>query len=195
MNVLILSPYADRLLKAITACGDEYIVTSDPISYSFCVENKIDYIVSYGYRFILTEKVLASVSWNAVNLHISLLPYARGAHPIFWSILEDRPVGVTIHRISKGLDTGDILLQQKLDFNIETETFRSCYTMNSDLIERLFIEEWERIRVNAIPAAPQSRTGSYHRASELDAWRACLPLGWDTPIDLFKYLARESGVN
>jgi len=195
MKVLILSPYSDRLLKAITACGDESIITEGPISASFCIESKVDYIVSYGYRFILTQKVLESVSWNAVNLHISLLPYARGAHPIFWSILEGRPVGVTIHRISKGLDTGDILLQQKLDLNIEAETFRSCYTINSDLIEKLFIEKWELIRVNTIPAAPQSRTGSYHRASMLEAWRAYLPLGWDTPIDMFKYLAKESDLN
>ncbi|MCL0081308.1 hypothetical protein M1N64_03665 [Peptococcaceae bacterium] len=49
---------------------------------------------------------------RAINLHISFLPWNRGADPNFWSFIENAPVGVSIHYLDEGIDTGDRKKQQ-----------------------------------------------------------------------------------
>jgi methionyl-tRNA formyltransferase len=51
-----------------------------------------------------------------LNLHISLLPLNRGAHPAAWAIREGTKHGVTIHKIDSGLDTGEIVYQEEIDY-------------------------------------------------------------------------------
>ena len=97
MKVLLLSPYPDVLSQAFHDCGDHFVVKSDPIDLDFCLNNQIEFLVSYGYRHIISAAVLNHLSLKAVNLHISFLPYSRGSHPNFWSIAEGSPTGVTIH--------------------------------------------------------------------------------------------------
>ena len=72
--------------------------------------NSFDTIISYGYRFKIDEKLIKK-NKNIINLHIYFLPFNRGAHPNFWSFIENTPSGVSIHKIDKGIDTGDIINQ------------------------------------------------------------------------------------
>ena len=54
-------------------------------------------------------------SCGAVNVHASLLPRWRGAAPIHRSIMNgDKTTGISIMKMEKGLDTGDILLEEKI---------------------------------------------------------------------------------
>lgn len=46
-----------------------------------------------------------------MNLHISYLPWNKGADPNFWSCIDGTPAGVTLHHIDAGVDTGDIIAQ------------------------------------------------------------------------------------
>lgn len=79
------------------------------------------------------------------NLHISLLPYNRGASPNFFSFIENTPKGVTIHQIDEGLDTGPILAQKELFFDESKETFASGYEKLILEIQMLFKENWSSI--------------------------------------------------
>ena len=81
-----------------------------------------DWIVSYGYRNILKGEVLSRFHNRMINIHISLLPWNRGAEPNFWSWLEQTPKGVTIHRIDPGIGSGEILVQKEMTFKEEEET-------------------------------------------------------------------------
>lgn len=74
---------------------------------------KADILIVAAYGLILPEKVLSIPTLGAYNIHASLLPQWRGAAPVQRGILAgDKKTGVTIMRMEKGLDTGDILLQQ-----------------------------------------------------------------------------------
>ena len=66
-----------------------------------------DFIVSYGYRYIIKKNIIDYFHKRIINLHISYLPYNRGADPNLWSILEDTPSGVTIHYIDDDKHTSD----------------------------------------------------------------------------------------
>lgn len=56
-----------------------------------------------------------------LNLHISYLPWNRGANPNFWSFVENTKKGVTIHEIDEKLDKGKILLRKELEFDENRE--------------------------------------------------------------------------
>ena len=74
-----------------------------------------DAIIVVGYGRIIPQWMLDLPGLAYINLHASLLPKYRGAAPIQWAIANGEAVtGVTTMLINAGLDTGDILLQQKV---------------------------------------------------------------------------------
>jgi methionyl-tRNA formyltransferase len=72
-------------------------------------------IIVVGYGRIIPQWMLDLPAFGNINLHASLLPKYRGAAPIQWAIARgETTTGVTTMRIDAGLDTGDILMQEKL---------------------------------------------------------------------------------
>lgn len=191
MKILLLSPYSSKLEGPIKAAGDEVLIEVNPVSGEYCEREEIDFIVSYGYRHIIRNDVLDMFRKRVINLHISLLPWCRGAHPVFWSIVEKCPLGITIHLIDEGLDTGPVLVQKELTSQLEKshETFRNVYEFSSRSIEILFQSNWEVLRTSGLPSLAQKGIGSLHRASELKEWIEFMPKHWDTPIADFLKLA------
>jgi len=73
-------------------------------------------IVVMAYGQILSRAVLEIPMIACLNLHASLLPRWRGAAPIQAAIgAGDRETGITVMYMDEGLDTGDILLQRKIE--------------------------------------------------------------------------------
>jgi methionyl-tRNA formyltransferase len=86
-----------------------------------------DVIVVMAYGQILPRAALEIPKIACLNLHASLLPRWRGAAPIQAAIADgDRETGVTVMYMDEGLDTGDILLQRKIDI-AATETGDSLH--------------------------------------------------------------------
>ncbi len=73
-----------------------------------------DLIVVVGTRKLQRE-VFSTASKGAINLHSGLLPFYRGSDSEFWALYNNEPdkIGVTIHYIEEGLDTGDIILYER----------------------------------------------------------------------------------
>lgn len=72
-----------------------------------------DLIVVAAYGKILPESVLNIPPCGSINVHSSLLPSYRGAAPIQWAILNgETQTGVSIMRMVKELDAGDVILQK-----------------------------------------------------------------------------------
>src|SRR5436190_16750240 len=73
-------------------------------------------IVVAAYGQILSNEVLAVPPQGGINVHASLLPKYRGAAPIAWAIYHGEiRTGVTIIRMTTGLDAGDMLAQEGID--------------------------------------------------------------------------------
>jgi methionyl-tRNA formyltransferase len=137
-----------------------------------------DLVVSYGYRHILKGEILSHLSAPIVNLHISYLPWNRGAHPNFWSFFDGTPSGVSIHLIDKGIDTGPVIFQKYVNFDDGEKTFSQTYNRLIMEIEDLFRSHIEQIVSRSFVAIPQRRKGTYHRASDLPSEFR----GWDSEI-------------
>src|SRR3989442_14433983 len=76
---------------------------------------RADVIVVAAYGLILPQPVLELPRYGAINIHASLLPRWRGATPIQRALLAgDRDTGVSIMQMDTGLDTGPVLMQEKI---------------------------------------------------------------------------------
>jgi methionyl-tRNA formyltransferase len=87
----------------------------DPFVIDTLQKENPDLMIVVGYGKILPEAILSLPKFGCVNLHVSLLPRWRGASPIAQAILAgDEKTGITLMQMDKGMDTGDILLQDSL---------------------------------------------------------------------------------
>ena len=70
-----------------------------------------DVYVVFGASYIKGWLIDFLVERRAINIHMGLSPYYRGSSCNFWALYDDKPeyVGATIHLLSKGLDSGDML--------------------------------------------------------------------------------------
>jgi hypothetical protein len=164
MKVLVLSPYADNIVAAIHAAGDTAIVTQEKIDAGDIGDAR--FLVSFGYRHILRKPILDLFDKRALNIHISALPFNRGAHPNAWAWIDGTPSGVTMHVIDEGIDTGPIVAQRIIPLDPE-RTLAETY---SDLIreaEQMFAAYWPFIRTERYLTFPQFAGGSHHYAREL----------------------------
>ena len=185
MRVLVLSPYPEKILPAIEAGGHEVAVCNERLTPSLLEALRPEIGVSFGYRFILKPAEIARFPAGIANIHISLLPWNRGADPNLWSVLEDTPKGVSIHWIDAGIDTGDVLAQREVAFG-PSETLRTSYDRLVLEAVALFSESWPAIASGALKARPQPPGGSLHSLRDKEAYAHLLQHGWDTPTALLR---------
>lgn len=102
-----------------------------------------------------------------INTHPSLLPHNRGKHYNFWSIVEEAPFGVTLHWVDDGVDTGDIVAQQRIEYNW-CDNGGTLYARAQAAVAALFRESYPRLREGWLPRIPQAGKSSFHRSAELD---------------------------
>jgi methionyl-tRNA formyltransferase len=105
----------------------------------------------------------------AINLHISYLPWNRGADPNFWSFINDTPKGITIHYVDKNYDTGDIIAQKEIGFN-DNETLRTSYNKLQIEIQILFKENWDSIKNGTCKRIKQNGKGSLQRVNDKESY-------------------------
>lgn len=149
--------------------------TADPVD-DF---SSYDVVVCFGYRHIIRLPVLATAKRPVLNLHISFLPWNRGAHPNFWSFAERTPAGVTIHEIDEGLDTGPIVFRREVSFDPMEKTFRQTQARLVREIEVLFQENLVALLSGDYVATPQPLGGSHHRMNQLPS----TTINWDNDIE------------
>lgn len=184
MKVLILSPYPLELLNpmlaAIEATGDEYYLDLRHFEVPH-TKRFFDLIVLFGYRKILTTEEIEGE--NIINLHISLLPWNRGACPNLFSWYDDTPKGVTIHQVVEKVDRGPILFQREVEFRPVAETLKTSYDKLQTAIVRLFCDSWWRLRRSDLwVALPQVGYSSHHTTIECSDLLKHFPKGIDTPV-------------
>ena len=76
---------------------------------------KPEAIVVAAYGQILPTEILMLPKYGCINIHASLLPRYRGAAPITWAIVRgETETGNTIMQMDEGMDTGSILLQERI---------------------------------------------------------------------------------
>jgi methionyl-tRNA formyltransferase len=125
-----------------------------------------DLFMAVGYMLLLKTGVLGVPRVIAANFHASLLPAYRGKHPVFWALRNAEPwCGLTVHEMSPGLDTGDILFQVRVPTK-EEDTVSTLYDRIMEASVPLVPALVNAVRGGYVPRTPQPEAGaSYHGAT------------------------------
>jgi methionyl-tRNA formyltransferase len=184
LKILLLGPKKEpqkALIDYLISDGNSIAKYEEKINREYIDKCGYDFLISFGYRYIISKEILNYFKEKVINLHISYLPWNKGADPNLWSILENTPKGVTIHQMDYGLDTGKILHQKEIFFN-ENDTLKSSYEkLQTELVE-LFKANWENIKYNKVIPKKQKGTGSFHKSSDKNSYQELLTNGWNTKI-------------
>jgi methionyl-tRNA formyltransferase len=123
-----------------------------------------DLIAVAAFGQILPQSLLDIARLGCLNVHTSLLPKYRGAAPIQWAILNDEPeTGITIMKMDAGLDTGDILTQEKTTIT-PGDTSETLHDRLADIGAALLSKTIPDYAAGKIIARPQPADGvSYAR--------------------------------
>lgn len=189
MKLLFLGPGSENLMSFFRDQEISFEQTEERLNEEWLVKQGYDAIISYGYRYIISPFIINQFRNRIFNLHISYLPWNRGADPNLWSFLEDTPKGVTIHYMDEGVDTGDILLQKNVSFDIEKHTLRTSYNVLKSTIEQLFTDNWKELIGSQLAAFSQKGSGSYHKKNDKNKYLHLMTSGWDTPV---KFIHRKA---
>src|SRR5207237_3306759 len=124
-------------------------------------------IIVMAYGQILPRGILETPRVACLNLHASLLPRHRGAAPIQAAIASgDSETGITVMYMDEGLDTGDILLQRKIDI-LPTETGGSLHDRLAEIAPGALLESL-RLLANGNAARTQQDSALVTSAPKLN---------------------------
>jgi methionyl-tRNA formyltransferase len=104
--------------------------------------NAADIGVSIGFGNFIKKTQFSGPTLGTFNLHPSSLPAYRGMHPMIYAMMNgDTSLGITLHKMDAGIDTGPIVLQSTESItpndNIESLTDR-IYTRGAKLLDQMF---------------------------------------------------------
>ncbi|WP_017152812.1 formyltransferase family protein [Bacillus bingmayongensis] len=181
MNILLLGSNCNNIYSFLKSSGNRVVLYENRLDIHSPILINIDFIISYGYKYMIPPSIIEKFNNKIINLHISYLPWNKGADPNLWSFLEDTPKGITIHYINNSLDTGDIIAQLEVPYK-ENDTLKTFYDRLCQEIEQLFIENWKFICSGKVMRKPQPSGGSYHRLKDKKKYLHLLTDGWNTSV-------------
>ncbi|HSL19656.1 MAG TPA: methionyl-tRNA formyltransferase [Methylomirabilota bacterium] len=115
-------------------------------------------IVAYGK--LIPDELLSIPPRGFLNLHPSLLPRHRGPSPIQWALVcGDRSTGVTTMQIDEGMDTGPILLQERMTIE-EGDTAETLSPRLAELGARLMVQTLDGLEDGTVEPRPQPEDGA-----------------------------------
>ena len=138
----------------------------------------------YSLSQLLRQPLIDLFPHGMINLHPSLLPAYRGPNPYFWAFFDNADnLGVTVHYIDAGEDTGDIISQHVLP-NTPGLTHDEC--VRTTLVEgtRLLVEAADAIEEGTALRVEQPEHTSTRRARRLSGDSVMAFIEWETwPIE------------
>ncbi|MFZ9718898.1 MAG: methionyl-tRNA formyltransferase, partial [Chitinophagaceae bacterium] len=111
-------------------------------------------------QIVVAFRMLPEIVWNmppmgTVNLHGSLLPQYRGAAPIHWAVINgEETTGVTTFQLKHEIDTGNILLQEKISIG-KNETTGEVYNRLMNIGAALLVKTVKQMAEGNLAPIPQ----------------------------------------
>jgi methionyl-tRNA formyltransferase len=132
-------------------------------------------------QVVVAFRMLPDMVWNmpskgTINVHASLLPQYRGAAPINWAIINgEKETGVTTFKLQHAIDTGNILLQEKIEIG-ENETAGELHDRLKELGAQVLQKTVEGLADETLKETPQSVVNSELSIEESESSNIHSPL-------------------
>jgi methionyl-tRNA formyltransferase len=137
-------------------------------------------------QIVVAFRMLPEVVWNmpkngTFNLHASLLPQYRGAAPINWAVINgEKESGVTTFFLQHKIDTGDIILQERVPIADEM----TAGELHDELMvvgAKLVVKTLEAIEAGNCPSTPQTNSSELKEAPKI--FKETCKINWSKPVD------------
>ena len=116
-----------------------------------------DVIIAAGWYYMVPKKIRDIPTYGAWGIHASLLPNYAGGAPLVWAMINgEKKTGVTLFKLDKGVDDGDIIAQKAFPIEFD-DTIKEVYekaTESSKELLALALRNPRRLRFK-----PQNREG------------------------------------
>lgn len=131
---------------------------NDEIAINTIKDKGIDWLFIIGWSQIANEDVIAAPKLGTLGMHPTLLPKGRGRASIPWAIIKGLSyTGVTMFRIDKGVDSGDILCQKKVEI-VSTDNACSLYSKVNEAHEVIMEKVFPLLVDNKVNFVKQNET-------------------------------------
>ncbi len=145
-------------------------------------------------QIVVAFRMLPELVWNmppmgTVNLHGSLLPQYRGAAPINWAIINgEKETGVTTFKLQHEIDTGHILLTQKIAIGAD-ETAGELHDRMKEIGAALLLQTVKGLTDNSLAEQPQIKAAHELKHAPKIFTETC-QIDWNKPVDEIYNLTR-----
>lgn len=181
------SPVKEEALKRGIKVLQPVKLRNDREVISEMKELQPDFIIVVAFGQILSEEVLNIPQYGCINLHASLLPKLRGAAPLNFALIEGhKESGSTTMLMDKGIDTGDMLLVDRIPLN-EKMNVEELHDTLSTRGGRLLIETMEGLVSGEIIPQKQDHENSTH--APMITKETC-EISWDSNAEKIHNLVR-----
>jgi phosphoribosylglycinamide formyltransferase 1 len=108
-------------------------------------QHDVDVVVLAGYMHLLTPQFLERFPARVINVHPSLLPDFPGAHAVADQLAAGvRESGVTVHVVDEGIDSGPVLLQERVPV-LDGDTVETLHERIKQVEHRLLPQAVEEL--------------------------------------------------
>jgi folate-dependent phosphoribosylglycinamide formyltransferase PurN len=118
-------------------------------------------VVIFAGGGIVRKKLIAIPSVGVLNAHMGLLPHYKGMNVLEWSLFNHDPLGITIHFIDEGIDTGDILLKKTIPIDMG-DTIQSLRDKSIPISIDVLAEVISGLKNGAIRPVKQEEMGKQY---------------------------------
>ena len=157
-------PKTYSVKQLVNAHGIEVINRSDLNSksfHSFIKPYDADLFISIAAPIIFKEELINIPKLACINIHNAPLPKYRGMLPNFWQLYHgEKQSGITVHRIEKGIDAGDIILQQFVTID-PTDTLNSLIIKTKKKNAWMIMDAIQSFREGKVQYKKMIGEGSY----------------------------------
>ena len=137
---------------------------------------------------MLPELVWSMPPMGTINLHGSLLPQYRGAAPINWAIINgEKETGVTTFKLQQEIDTGNILLSEKIPIG-DDETAGELHDRMKAIGADLVLKTVKGLAEGSLTDTPQNLTSKTQHAPKI--FTETCKINWHKPMDEVYNLVR-----
>lgn len=139
-----------------------------------------DCFVVVAFR-MLPKEVWQIPTKGTFNLHASLLPQYRGAAPINWAIINgETETGVTTFLIDEKIDTGNILLKEKVEITTEDDA-GTLHDQLAEIGKKTIIQTLNGLETNSIQPLPQENLGILKAAPKI--FKEDCKINWEESLE------------
>lgn len=164
------APGENHFFSSVARLGAELnlpVYAPEDVNHPLWVERirelQPDVIFSFYYRNMISEEILALAPMGGFNLHGSLLPRYRGRAPVNWVLVNgETKTGVTLHKMVKRPDAGDIVAQHKVAIS-EDDTALTLHGKLREAAQSLLNDTLPQLKNGSVTLTPQNEAeASYY---------------------------------